>query len=152
MRSACCRELSQSSRPGTRNTSFMSRVTLISFIGILWVLSGSLCGWGDVFIPEFDGVIYLWLPVETRLARIRERERLRYGADRIASGGDLHTVFEKFLSWAAAYDDASDNLRSRDRELAWLEELSCPVLRIEDALPLSEMVADVIQDWHGVLI
>jgi adenylate kinase family enzyme len=106
-----------------------------------WVLSGALCGWGDEFIPQFDQVVYLWLPAEIRLARIRERERLRYGADRIGPGGDLNGVFEKFLAWAAAYDNDSDNVRSRAKELEWLAALNCPVLRIETEMELAEMVS-----------
>jgi adenylate kinase family enzyme len=27
-----------------------------------WVLSGSLCGWGDVAIPLFELVVFLWIP------------------------------------------------------------------------------------------
>ena len=96
--------------------------------GDSWVLSGALCGWGDVFIPQFNAVIWLWAPVEIRLARIRERERLRYGADRLAAGGDLHVVFEKFLRWAADYDADTGNIRGRARELEWLGALPCPVL------------------------
>lgn len=100
-----------------------------------WVLSGALCGWGDVFIPRFDAVVYCWLPVETRLDRIRSRELARYGEDRISPGGDLHLVFEKFCTWAAAYDLDSENIRSRKRELEWLEKLTCPVYFMEDKLP-----------------
>lgn len=101
-----------------------------------WVLSGALCGWGDVFIPEFDMVVYLWLPSETRLERIRRREIRRYGAERLAPGGDLNLVFEKFLAWAAAYDLENENIRSRANEWQWLERLACPVLKIEEDLSL----------------
>ena len=101
-----------------------------------WVLSGALCGWGDVFIPEFEAVFYLWLPAGIRLERIRERETRRYGAAHLEPGGDLHGVFRKFLDWAAAYDLESGNLRSRAAELRWLEQLRCPVWRLEEALPL----------------
>lgn len=104
-----------------------------------WILSGSLCGWGDVFIPRFDGVVYLWLPADLRVERIRVRETLRYGAERIAPGGDLHTVFEKFTTWAAAYDARSDNVRSRNKELDWLDQLPCPVLKIETEHTLPEL-------------
>lgn len=96
-----------------------------------WVLSGALCGWGDVLIPQFDAVIWLWLPVEIRLARIRAREEARYGASRICPGGDLHTVFEKFCSWAASYDEPTGNIRSREQELAWLQKLACPVFQFD---------------------
>lgn len=109
-----------------------------------WVLSGALCGWGDVYIPRFETVVYLWLPAEIRLRRIRERELSRYGADRIEPGGDLHGVFEKFCTWAAAYDEDSGNLRSRTHELEWMETLQCPVLRLEEEIPLPEMVAKVL--------
>jgi adenylate kinase family enzyme len=105
-----------------------------------WVLSGTLCGWGDVFIPRFDAVVYCWLPAETRLMRIQQRELARYGVERLAPGGDLHTVFEKFCTWAAAYDEDSGNIRSRARELEWLGNLSCPVLQIEEELPLEELI------------
>jgi adenylate kinase family enzyme len=95
-----------------------------------WVLTGSLCGWGDVFIPRFQKVYYLTAPAALRLERIRARETARYGPERIAPGGDLHIVFEKFLDWAARYDESSDNIRSRDQELRWLEQLQCPVEKI----------------------
>src|SRR5262245_2991835 len=39
-----------------------------------WVLSGSLCGWGDPLISEFDLVVFLIVPTEVRLARLRARE------------------------------------------------------------------------------
>jgi adenylate kinase family enzyme len=93
-----------------------------------WILSGSLCGWGDVFIPLFDQVVYLWAPVELRLERIRAREAARYGTERLAPGGDLHQVFEKFIDWAAQYD-TSENIRGKSFEINWLSQLSCPVIQ-----------------------
>lgn len=109
-----------------------------------WVLSGSLCGWGDVFIPRFDAAVYLWLPAGLRAERIREREIRRYGAGRLASGGDLHLVFEKFVAWALAYDENDGNIRSRQHELLWLENLPCPVLKIENALPVGDLCDRVL--------
>lgn len=105
-----------------------------------WVLSGSLCGWGDVFIPRFDKVVYLWLPAELRTKRIAERETLRYGTARITDGGDLHAVFEKFQTWAAAYDETSDNIRSRSKELEWLSALRCHTQRIEADYTVERLV------------
>ncbi|MBL7828922.1 MAG: hypothetical protein JNJ57_19965 [Saprospiraceae bacterium] len=106
-----------------------------------WVLSGALCGWGDVFVPLFDQVIWLWLPVEERLARIRMREQARYGAERIEPGGDLHVVFQKFTDWAGAYDQPSGNIRSKAFELQWLEQFQGRVLKIETPFILEEMAA-----------
>jgi len=98
-----------------------------------WVRSGALCGWGDALIPRFDAVIYLSAPTELRLARIAQREAARYGSTRIEPGGDLHVVFEKFCAWAAKYDEPSENIRSREQEMRWLDGLECPVLKMESA-------------------
>lgn len=111
-----------------------------------WVLSGALCGWGDVFIPSFGLVIYLWLPVETRLARIRERETRRYGVERLAPGGDLQIVYEKFLTWAAAYDSENENIRSRAGELEWLQKLACPVMKIEKEMTVDALIDDILEN------
>jgi hypothetical protein len=54
-----------------------------------WVLSGSLCGWGDPLIPRFELVVLLLVPTPVRLARLRAREPQRYGAASIAAGGTV---------------------------------------------------------------
>ena len=98
-----------------------------------WVLSGSLCGWGDLFIPRFDLVVFCAVAPEVRLARLVARERERYGADAIAPGGPLRVKYEAFIAWAASYDDGPAVERSRRMHEAWLAALPCPVLRLEDA-------------------
>jgi adenylate kinase family enzyme len=97
-----------------------------------WVLSGSLCGWGDMFIPRFELVVFLWLTPEVRMARLRARERERYG-DAVAPGGPRHAKFEAFIAWAAGYDERLD-IPERCRKLheQWLAALPCPVVRITD--------------------
>lgn len=101
-----------------------------------WVLSGSLCGWGDIAIPLFDIVIYLWIPPELRLQRLRQREWERYG-ERIALGGDMYEKSQTFLKWAAAYDDGGLDIRSRAMHEQWLSQLPCPVFRLEGAYSMA---------------
>ncbi len=111
-----------------------------------YVVSGALLGWGDALLPRFDAVVYRLLPEQIRLERIRRRETGRYGAERLAPGGDLHTVFEKFLQWAAGYDHApATNLRSRLAETAWLTN-ECPaqVLHLHDDLPVEALVDELL--------
>ena len=110
-----------------------------------WVLSGSLCGWGDVFAPQFDLVVWRWLPAAVRLPRIEQRERLRYGDARLDPGGDLHGVFEKFKAWAAGCDEDENGLRSKKNETKWLEQLTITVLRIEADLPAKDLVEQVMR-------
>lgn len=50
-----------------------------------WVVSGSLCGWGDAMIPQFTHVVFLRVDPQIRLNRLRRREVQRYG-ERILPG------------------------------------------------------------------
>jgi len=54
-----------------------------------WVLSGSLCGWGDPLVLEFDLVVFLVVPTPVRLARLRAREIARYSHQAIAASTRL---------------------------------------------------------------
>jgi len=44
-----------------------------------WVVSGSLCGWGDGAMPLFELVVFLWIPHDRRMARLHRREHERFG-------------------------------------------------------------------------
>ncbi|MBK9337497.1 MAG: hypothetical protein IPM98_13380 [Lewinellaceae bacterium] len=95
--------------------------------------------------------MYRRLPTPLRLARIRERETARYGAERLVAGGDLHGVFEKFLHWAAGYDEtAATQWRGRAAEEAWLESgCRVPVLYLEEDLPVEALVEIVCGRVRG---
>ncbi len=95
-----------------------------------WVLSGSLCGWGDPMAAHFTHVVFLRLAPETRLHRLYLREVQRYG-DQILEGGSRHENSVAFLAWAARYDDGNHSLRSLRRHESWLKALSCPVIRLD---------------------
>ena len=106
-----------------------------------WVLSGSLCGWGDPLIPEFDLVVFLLVPTEARLARLRAREAVRYGPGAIAPGGPRHEAHVEFLRWAGGYDTGGTEMRSRALHEAWLLTVPGAVLRLEGDRPVTEQLA-----------
>jgi adenylate kinase family enzyme len=105
-----------------------------------WALSGSLCGWGDIFIPQFELVVFLWVPCDIRLARLQVRERERYGAATLAPGGAQHESYEAFLQWAAAYDDGAEDMRSRRLHEGWLAALPCHSIRLEGVCTIEEQI------------
>jgi adenylate kinase family enzyme len=39
-----------------------------------WILSGLLCGWGDPLIPRFQLIVFLTVPTDVRMRRLRTRE------------------------------------------------------------------------------
>jgi adenylate kinase family enzyme len=110
-----------------------------------WIISGALCGWGDVFTHRFEVIVYGYLPMETRLERIDRREKERYGGERLAPGGDLHEIYLKFSAWAAQYDTATNTRRSKVFEEKWLESMSCPVIRMDMQHSTENLVSMVRQ-------
>jgi hypothetical protein len=107
-----------------------------------WLLAGSVLGWGDPLIERFDAVVFLTLATETRLARLKQRERLRYG-DTIEPGGVNEAAHHEFLAWASGYDDEDFSGRNRARHERWLAALSCPVLRLDSAESVQRLLAAV---------
>ena len=95
-----------------------------------WVLSGSICSWGDPLLPRFTLAVFLRLDPEVRMARLADRERERYGS-RILPGGDMHATHEEFMAWARSYDHGRAPIRSLDLHERWLTRLPCPVLRLD---------------------
>jgi adenylate kinase family enzyme len=108
-----------------------------------WVLSGSLCGWGDPLVGRFELAIFLWVPTEVRLARLRARELARFGADAIAPGGAMHANHLAFIDWARAYDPGDLSMRSLASHQSWLEGLPCPVLQLEGEMELGAQLVRV---------
>lgn len=99
-------------------------------------------GWGDPLIEKFDAVVFLTLAPRTRMARLERRETTRYGVT-IEPGGGNEAGHQEFLTWASGYDDDDFSGRSRPRHESWLAALSCPVLRLDSAKSVPQLLAAV---------
>lgn len=108
-----------------------------------WVLSGSLCGWGDFAIPLFTVVVFLWVPHDIRMERLKAREIERYGKEAISPGGWFHENYEGFISWAEKYDTAGIDLRSKELHEQWMSKLPCKILRFEQPLSVNDLAIKV---------
>lgn len=104
-----------------------------------WVFSGSALGWGAPIAPSYDLIVYLWLDPTERMARLRRRESERYGG-RTQPGGDMATSSARFMAWAAAYDTAGPEQRSRVAHEEWLAGQVAPILRLNSAAPVDDLV------------
>lgn len=112
--------------------------------GDSWVVSGTLVSWGDSIQAEFDFAIYLSVPFEERIRRLKKREAERFGA-RIEDGGDMHDAHLKFLDWAAQYDEGFMGGRSKAKHEAWMKTLKCPVLRINGIVNTQESMTMILE-------
>lgn len=105
-----------------------------------WILSGSLVSWGQPVVPLFDRVVYLRVPTEVRMRRLRAREEERYARDPDRTREEFERDREEFLAWAAGYDAGGLDTRSAARHAGWLATLRCPVVRIEGERAVEESV------------
>ena len=106
------------------------------------VISGSLCGWGDVFIPKFDLVVFVKTPTDIRIERLKKREYERHG-ERIREGGDMFEEHKKFITWAASYDTGGLDMRSCALHEKWLTDVPCPVICVDGSKAIDELLIQI---------
>ena len=110
-----------------------------------WVLSGSLCSWGQPLLQRFSLAVFLYLPNALRMARILHREQGRFGA-RIEPDGDMHAKHVKFMDWASSYDEAKAPTRSLDMHEAWMTQLPCPVVRLDSSAQVDDLCDSILHE------
>jgi adenylate kinase family enzyme len=94
------------------------------------IVGGSLVNWGDEWLTYFDLVVFLYVPPEVRIQRLKDRELERYG-NVIYTEPDRIVVYQKFLNWATAYDTNAISGRTLQVHEDWLGKVTCPVLEIK---------------------
>ena len=110
------------------------------------MLSGTVTGWGDELVPSFDLVVFVTTSHELRMQRLRAREATHFGADAVAQGGWRHEETESFVEWASHYDAGDREGRSLSKDEAWLARLSCPLVRVDGARPVAQLVDQLCND------
>ncbi|KUJ61230.1 adenylate kinase [Flavobacteriaceae bacterium CRH] len=110
-----------------------------------WILGGSIFEWGNEVFPDFDLVIFLWIPSEIRMERLRKREFERYGNVIYTEPGSIKQ-FEEFINWAADYD-ANTGIASRNIEAHenWLKTIKSPVLKITEDLTVTQRIELILE-------
>jgi adenylate kinase family enzyme len=134
----------QSKRPTPERVRLLSEATTFS---PQWVLSGSIAGWGDALIPSLDLVVFLYVPTDIRLARLKQRERARFGTA-LDPGGLMHDQHQAFLRWAAGYDPGLSGGRTLWADTTWLSYLPCPGMILIGEHGTAEQVSRILSFWH----
>lgn len=110
-----------------------------------WILSGSMCGWGDRYIHLFDYVIFLNLPHEIRMGRLLLREKERYGS-LIEPGKPLYKAHLTFIEWAKKYDTGGLEIRSYNLHRHWLKNIPGQIITIDGEYELEERLNLVLKE------
>ena len=83
----------------------------------------------------YDLVVYLEVPLELRMKRIRQRAYEKFG-DRVLPGGDMYEQEEKFFAFAEK--------RSPEKIEEWLQTLTCRVIRLDGTKAVEYYVQTLI--------
>ena len=94
-----------------------------------FVLASVTADYGAGAEACLDRAVFLHVPDEVRMQRVRERSDARFGA-RMLSGGDLYAQEEQFFAMVKK--------RSEERVSSWLERTGIPVVHLDGTLPVEE--------------
>lgn len=100
-----------------------------------FILAGVTLNFGADILSRLDLAVLLETPLETRLNRIEDRERRRFG-DRVLPGGDMHAQQAEFREMAAGRDPNAAR--------ASAEKLPCPMITLCGTAPVEENIAHIL--------
>lgn len=100
-----------------------------------FVLS-SVCADFESIEPFYELIVYLEAPKTERMERIRQRSLNRFGV-RVLPGGDLYESEENFFAFAEK--------RTPEKIEKWIENVACPVLRVDSTRAVDEIAAEILR-------
>ncbi|RNA61415.1 adenylate kinase [Chryseobacterium nematophagum] len=117
-----------------------------------WVFGGSVIRWGEAIFPQFDLVIFLYLPSTIRMKRLKKREYKRYGKE-IAINPERAKQYRDFMIWAKDYDeDTGISNRTLNAHMIWLSTINSPILKIEGNYSIDEKLEIILNTLYHLSI
>ena len=117
-----------------------------------FVMSGSMWSIRKAFEPLFDMAVFMTAPAEIRAERLRIRSVTRWG-NRVLPGGAMYEsndVYKDYLACAKSYDqDLCPNACIVQHE-QWVQELPCPVLRVDGTKTIAENAELVVAQYNKI--
>ncbi len=94
--------------------------------------------------PPFDLIIFLYLPSELRMERLRKRELERYG-DAIVTHPEKSKKFQEFMDWAKDYDHNTGIAnRTLKAHLEWLSDIDTPLIELSGDYELTQKMEIIL--------
>lgn len=116
-----------------------------------WVLGGSIVSWGDEIPKLFDLAVFLLLPQDVRLERLKKREHERYG-DIIHTDPERKQKYTDFITWASGYDDNTTQSstgsglgRTLKVHRDWAAKLNCGYFEIIGDTTVNQRIDQILQ-------
>ena len=111
-----------------------------------FVMAGSMNSFHEYFDHLFLMAVYLTVDGRIRVERIHRRERDEFG-DRILPGGDMYEAHQQFLTDAANYEGSAASC-SREQHEQWMDQMTCPVLKLNGEDPLEKNAEKIIAKYR----
>jgi len=114
-----------------------------------FVLAGTIFSDRHLFHPLLDMAVFISAPVEVCAERVRKREHARWG-NRVLLGGDMykatrfHGDDEDYIANAERYETADVSKFGRKMHEKWIEEMPCPVIRVDGMKGVDEYIDAII--------
>ena len=104
-----------------------------------FVLSAVTGDYGDKISSMYKLGVFLSVPIDIRLERVKHRSLEQYG-ERVLAGGDMYEQEQCFLEF----------VRTRNRSIIdeWLKTLTCPILHLDGTKAISENLQLIIQKYN----
>lgn len=103
-----------------------------------YVLATVNCDWGKEIISTYKFAVVLKAPLDLRMKRIKEREYRKFGS-RVLNGGDLYESQQKFHNKVFARGE-----EHMEKQMKFIE---CPIIEVDAALPIKEVINIVYQKY-----
>lgn len=99
-----------------------------------FVLTAVKGDFADDIIAALEKVLWIRVPQEIRMQRVRKRSYEKFGP-RMLPGGDLYEQEERFLLHAETRKEADVS--------AWVATVSCPLQIVDGTQPIAELLEQV---------
>ena len=104
-----------------------------------FVLSAVTGDYGDKISSMYKLGVFLSVPIDIRLERVKRRTLEQYG-ERVLVGGDMYEQEHGFLEFVR-----TRNLSIIDE---WVKTLTCPILHLDGTKVISENIQLIIQRYN----
>ena len=101
-----------------------------------FVFASVIGDYGEVFYPFFHYAVWIDVPKDIRVQRVKDRSFQKFG-NRMLPGGDLYETEETFFRFVES--------RAESIVEDWIRSLNCPVIRIDGMRSIEENVDLIIE-------
>ena len=101
-----------------------------------FVLAAVKGNFGETVMSMFTGAVFISVPKEIRMERVRNRSYQKFG-NRALPGGDLYEQEESFFDMVSR--------RSEEEVEDWLKNMEIPVIRVDGTLTVEKSVEEIVE-------